>query len=93
MVSRLVGLLNRESMARREALIITQCRGIHMFFMRFAIDVIFVDGDDRIVGLVRNIKPFCISPYFWQACSAIELPSGVIDQTRCAMGDRIVIAP
>ena len=91
-VSRLVGLLNRPSIAQREALVITQCRSIHMLFMRFAIDVIFVDGHDRIVGLVRNIKPFCISPYFWQARSAIELPLGVIDQSQSEIGDKVVIA-
>jgi uncharacterized membrane protein (UPF0127 family) len=55
-VSRLVGLLNRVSLSQEEGLVITECRQIHMFFMRFAIDVIFVNKDNEV--LVRNIKPF-----------------------------------
>ena len=90
-LSRLKGLLGRDTLASREALVITQCRSIHMFFMRFAIDVIFVDKKNRVVGLVKRIKPFYMSPYFWRASAAIELHEGVIEFSHTQVGDEIQI--
>lgn len=88
--SRLVGLLNRDSISPGEGLVITQCRSIHMFFMKFAIDVIFIDRSNKAIGLVPRIKPFQMSPYFLWANAAIELPEGVIEKTRTQVGDTIV---
>jgi uncharacterized protein len=90
-LSRLKGLLGRSSIGASEALIITQCRSIHMFFMKFAIDVIFVDRKNRVVGIVERIKPFGLSPYFWRATAAIELPEGVIALTKTQKGDSIEV--
>ena len=90
-LSRMVGLLNRESLANREALIITHCQSIHMFFMRFAIDVIFLDKSDRVVGLEKNIKPFCLSRIYFKANNAVEFSSGVIDQSKTELGDQLDI--
>jgi uncharacterized membrane protein (UPF0127 family) len=89
--SRLKGLLGRDSIGAQEALVITQCRSIHMFFMRFGIDVIFVDRHSRVVGTVKRIQPFQMSPYFWRASQAIELPEGVIEKTGTVRGDEIVM--
>lgn len=89
-LSRIVGLLKRESLSSDEGMVITHCRSIHMFFMRFAIDVIFIDKNSRIVGLVKSIKPFRMSPYFFKACSAIELAAGTIEKTKTLIGDQIL---
>ncbi len=62
---------------------------IHMFFMRFAIDVIFVDGQNRVIGLVERIKPFRMSPYFFRAKWAIELSAGTIEKTGVRQGDEL----
>ena len=62
-----------------------------MLFMRFPIDVIFVDKNDRVVGLVAHIKPFRLSPIFFQSQYAIEVSEGVIEQTKTAVGDQIEI--
>ncbi len=87
--ARLKGLMGRASIGSEEALVITRCQQIHMFFMRFAIDVIFVDGDNRVVGLVRNIRPYGLSPIFWEAQCAVELAPGAIDSSRTQLGDRL----
>ena len=88
-VERMVGLLGRTTLLPGEALVITRCQQIHMFFMRFAIDVIFVDRNDKVVGLVERIRPFTMSRIFWQANRAIELPTGRISQTHTALGDQL----
>ena len=83
----MVGLLDRTSLDRDEALVITRCQSIHMFFMRFAIDAVFVDRNRRVVGLVREIKPFRFSPIFWSACWVVELSPGIIASSRTDVGD------
>lgn len=88
-LSRLKGLLGRAALHPSEGLIITHCRSIHMFFMQFAIDVVFADRGRRVVGLVSNIRPFGLSPYFFRAFYAIELPAGTISKTATQKGDQL----
>ncbi len=87
--TRAVGLLNRDSLPTDEALIITRCQSIHMFFMRFAIDVIFVDKKNYVVGFVKRIKPFRLSPIFFKASYAIELIEGAIAAKNVSVGDEL----
>lgn len=89
--SRMKGLLGRSSLPENTALIITRCNSIHMFFMKFPIDVIFVNQENVVVGLVRNILPFRLSRIFWRAKDAIELPCGVIENTQTRVGDKLSI--
>lgn len=91
LLHRAMGLLNHKSLKQGEALIIPRCQAIHMFFMRFPIDVIFVDGKNSVVGVVAKIKPFQLSPIFWKADYAIELPVGTIEQSKISFGDLIRI--
>ena len=60
-----------------------------MFFMKFPIDVVFADSDKKVVGLVKNIKPFYLSPIFLKGYYAVELAVGTIDKTKTAVGDKI----
>jgi uncharacterized membrane protein (UPF0127 family) len=88
---RMKGLLGRSSLDQDEALVITACQSIHMFFMKFAIDVIFVDSKGKVVGLCPNIQPFHLSPIFWRAHKAIEVPVGRISSSQTSIGDQISI--
>ena len=90
-ISRMKGLLGRSSLPPGEALVISNCQSIHMVFMAFAIDVVFVNKDQKVVGLVSDIQPFQFSPIFWKAKSAIELPSGTIGASQTAIGHTISI--
>jgi uncharacterized protein len=87
--ARMKGLLGRESLAAGEALVIKPCQSVHMFFMRFAIDVIFVGKDNTVVGSCPRLSPFALSPVFWKSSCAVELPAGTIEQTRTGLNDRI----
>jgi uncharacterized protein len=90
---RMIGLLKKDHLDKEEALVITHCSSIHMFFMKFAIDVVFIDKHNKVVGLVEKIKPFQLSPIFWRANQAIELPAGTISEKRIEVGDRFQILP
>jgi hypothetical protein len=87
--TRLIGLLDQSCLPEGEALIITRCQSVHMMFMRFSIDVLFVDKNDKIVGLVHGIKPFRLSPLFPRSSYAVEVPTGTIVQTKTSVGDSI----
>jgi uncharacterized membrane protein (UPF0127 family) len=87
--TRAKGLLGTRSISPGEGLLITQCKSIHMFWMLYAIDVIFVDQHNVVVGLVRNIKPWRMSAIYWQAESCLELPPGVIDTSKTELGDKL----
>lgn len=90
--SRMRGLLGRDTLVPGEALVITGCQSIHMVFMKFAIDVVFVDRKGVVVGLVQNISPFSLSPIFWRADRAIELPAGVIASSGTSLSDQIIFS-
>ncbi len=90
-LSRAKGLLGRSDLAQGCGLVITHCNSIHMFFMKFSIDVMFIDASGVVVGVVNAIKPGALSPIFWRADKAIELPVGTIEKTKTKTGDIVEI--
>ena len=90
-LSRLKGLLGTDNLSEGEALIITRCQSIHMLFMKYAIDAAFIDKTNRVVGLVKGIKPFRLSPIFFKSSFVIELPCGGINQASLELGDLVEI--
>lgn len=89
---RMKGLLGRKSLNPDEGLLISCCNSIHMFFMRFTIDAIFLDRNNTVVGLVCAIPPFSLSPVFWNASKVLELPSGTVKLSRTELNDKIKIS-
>jgi uncharacterized protein len=80
------GLLGRRGLPKDGGMLIDPCSSIHMWFMLFPIDVIFLDKKNRVVGLRRNIKPWGMA-WSWRGAKTIELPVGVIASTRTQVGD------
>jgi len=89
--SRVKGLLGRQSLKEGTALIIKPCNSIHTFFMRFAIDVVFVDRANRVVKIISKIRPNRMSGIYFRAFLAIELPAGTIDKTLTDVFDTIIL--
>jgi uncharacterized membrane protein (UPF0127 family) len=89
--SRLFGLIPRKSISTGEGLIIDPCNSIHMFFMRFPIDVLFVDKNNVVVYIVENIKPWRISKVVWNSKYVVELPVGTVKKASTTVGDKIKI--
>ena len=80
------GLLGRSGLKSDTGLLIDPCSSIQMWFMRFPIDVVFLDSKNRVVGLRRNVKPWGMA-WSWRGAKTIELPVGVIASTRTQLGD------
>lgn len=94
-VARGRGLMGRVALPASYALIIYPESSIHTFFMRVPIDVLFVDRNDRVIGLREAMppsRPFAgVAP--WRGRYVIEMPAGVIAATSTALGDQLVLTP
>ena len=90
---RVIGLLGRASLPAGEGLWILKCNAIHMIGMRFAIDVVFLDREQRVVRAAVNVRPLRMRACWRRASSALELPVGTIAATRTVPGDVIEFVP
>jgi len=88
---RMKGLLGKKEFREGQALILKPCNSIHTFFLRFAIDVIFVDKHNKIIEAISHLKPFRLTCVYWLSALAIELPSGTIQSTLTCKGDTLQI--
>jgi uncharacterized membrane protein (UPF0127 family) len=87
--ARLLGLLPRSGLQPGEGLILPGCSQIHMFGMRFAIDLLFLDEKNLVLETIPAIKPWQISPGVSGAVMVVELPCGVIVETETEPGDQL----
>ena len=88
-LARLKGLLGREILNSEEALIIPRCTIVHMFGMRFSIDLVFCSGNGTVIALQKQLKPWRLSKYSPGASFAIELPVGAIERYQINLGDQL----
>ncbi|MGE5329069.1 MAG: DUF192 domain-containing protein [Deltaproteobacteria bacterium] len=87
--TRAKGLLGRKSIADDEGLVITGCRSIHSFFMKFPICAIFIDKNNKVVKVLENFKVNRLSGYYIKADKVIELPPWKAKNTFTSIGDII----
>lgn len=92
-LSRARGLLGRTGLPEGHGLWLEPCSSIHMFFMRFAIDVAFVDREDRVVAIAANVRPWRIAGGGWHARAALELSVGALAAADVRVGDRLTLEP
>ena len=87
---RMKGLLGRDGLEPGEGLHIDPCSGIHTFFMRFPIDVLFLDGSGKVVRAFEALPPWRMTRMYASARSVVELPAGTLAATGTYEGDRVV---
>jgi uncharacterized protein len=86
--SRMRGLLGRSELPVGEGLLLKPCGSVHMFFMRFAIDVVFLDRELTAVGVVPELRPWRTAGRRG-AKAALELPAGEAARRGIKPGDRL----
>jgi protein-S-isoprenylcysteine O-methyltransferase Ste14/uncharacterized membrane protein (UPF0127 family) len=89
--TRLRGLLGTKRLEPGEGLWIKPSNQIHMFGMRYALDLVFLDASRRVVWLVHALAPNRISPRVAGATSVLELPPGTLERIAVAEGDLVEI--
>jgi uncharacterized membrane protein (UPF0127 family) len=86
------GLLGRKGLLAGEGLWIIPCEAVHTFWMRFPIDLVYLDGKKCIQKLVSDVPPWRLSACIW-AHSVLELPAGTIRLTQTQRGDKLDLSP
>ncbi len=84
-----IGLIGRKRLPEGHGLWIPHCGSVHTFWMRFPIDVVFLNNERTVVHLVENMAPFRVSRHLGQARSILELPVKAIQSSRTELGDRL----
>ena len=81
------GLIGRSKLGSGEGLLIPNCKAIHTWFMRFAIDVVFMDRNYRVMKTVSGLKPFRLSFGGRSAQHVLELSADAINSAQVRIGD------
>jgi uncharacterized membrane protein (UPF0127 family) len=90
--TRFRGLLGRKELAESEGLLIRPASSVHTLFMRFPIDVVFLDREDTVVKVVPVLRPWRLAAAR-RAGRTLELGAGVCARAGLAVGERLVSCP
>lgn len=87
-LGRLRGLMGRSRLDKGTGLLLAPCNSIHMLFMRFALDVVYLDKEYCIKKIVRGVPPWLGLSICLGAWGALELPSGEAERLKLAVGQK-----
>lgn len=85
--TRLRGLLGRAPLEPGEGLLIVPSKGVHMYGMKYAIDVLLLDRGRHVLAAFQELQPGKRTPLFKRAHYALELPARTIDRSGTREGD------
>ncbi len=88
--ARMVGLLGRRELEPGKGLLLKGEQAIHMFGMRFPIDVVYLDAENRVLRQIEGLKPWRVGPYLRKSRNVLELPIGTLAATHTRTGDELV---
>lgn len=86
---RFIGLIGRKEIAPNYGLLIAPCNSIHMLFMRFSIDAVYIDKNFVIKKIVENLKPWIGISACIGAWAVIELKAGEAARLNLSVGQKI----
>ncbi len=81
--SRLAGLMFQKKLSQGTGLLLAPCNSVHMCFMRFAIDVVYLDKNYQILKVVKNLKPWVGLSMCSKAWATLEMIAG--EAERCGL--------
>ncbi len=81
------GLLGHAPLLPHQAFWLIPCNSVHTFGMKYPIDLYALNKDNRVVAVIKNMKPNRISRIFWKAHSILEMISG--PSRDCEPGDQL----
>jgi hypothetical protein len=86
------GLLGRKGLEPGEGLWIAPCESVHTFFMKFPIDLVYLDRNHQVKKVKKGVGAWRLSGCL-SARSVLELPAGTIRESRTERGDSVEIGP
>lgn len=84
--SRFCGLMGRKHLPEGHGLLLAPCSSVHMCFMRFSIDVVYLDKGFRILKIVRKLRPWLGLSMCPGAWGVVELAAGEAERLGMERG-------
>ena len=91
-LKRFCGLMFRRRLPENRGLLLAPCDGVHMMFMRFAIDVVYLDEDFCIKKITRSLPPWIGLSMCRKAWGALEMSSGEADRLKLVVGQKFSLS-
>lgn len=88
-LTRLRGLMFYQRMPQIDGLLFSPCNSIHTFWMRFAIDVIFMDRDGKVVVVYEQLPPNRVTKTVKNAYYVLETEAGFAEKFTIKAGDHL----
>jgi len=88
-IEKLLGLTFK-NLKEYQGFLIINCNGIHTFWMRYKIDVLFLDKEDYVIELYESLSPFSMTPTIKKACKVVELTNLTIKKNKIRIGDKLL---
>nr|WP_196594813.1 DUF192 domain-containing protein [Pectinatus sottacetonis] len=90
-IRRFIGLMGRKNMPDDYGLLIYPCNSIHMCFMRFAIDAVYLDKQYTIIKIVENLRPWLGISACWKARAVLEVAAGTAERYKYVVGMKLPV--
>lgn len=87
--TRLRGMMGRPEPAEDEGMLLAPCQSVHMYWMKYPLDVAFIAPDGQVVATYHGLAPSRRSKWHRDANRALELKAGRLAATRTEVGDRL----
>jgi hypothetical protein len=87
--TRLRGMMGRPEPAADEGMLLAPCQSVHMYWMKYPLDVAFLSSDGRVVATYHGLAPSRRSKWHRDAAKALELKAGRLAATQTEVGDRL----
>ena len=76
-IQKLTGLVFRKKILENEGLLFEDCSSIHTLWMRFSLDAVFLDRDNRVLRIFPGLKPFRFTPAVRESIKVLEIKAGI----------------
>lgn len=88
---RLMGLMGKKSLGKSEGLMLIPCNSIHTCFMKFPIDVVFLNIDHKVIFMKKSVKSWRFINVVRKSYAVIEMPEGTIENKKISAGDLLIL--
>lgn len=89
-LTRFAGLMFRQKLSAATGLFLAPCSSVHMCFMRFSIDVVYLDKDYNIIKVVKRLKPWIGLSICARAWAVLEMTAGEAERCGCEVGRKLI---
>lgn len=90
-LTRFAGLMFRKKLPAATGLFLAPCNSVHMCFMRFSIDVVYLDKEYNVVKIVKNLRPWIGLSMCPNAWAVLEMTAGEAERCGLEVGQRLAI--